>query len=164
MTLYDIDSRILAVLEQVDPETGEILPEAEKELLALDMEREQKIENVACYLKETKAALNALREERTRLTARMAVEEKRQERLEKFLAMALGGEKFKTAKVSISYRNSESVQVEDGFNVWAAMNNRTDLLTIYEPAPNKTAIKEFIKSGGELEHAWLVSSRNMIVK
>ena len=88
MTFYDIDTRVLEVLEKVDPETGELLPEAEEELALLDIEREQKIENVACYIKETKMFLNALKDEKKRIAEKMANEEKKL-RLKRMLRIRL---------------------------------------------------------------------------
>ena len=56
MNLYDIDK---AILSCVDMETGEII-DAEK-LDELKMEKEQKIRNIACWVKELKAEAEALK-------------------------------------------------------------------------------------------------------
>ena len=66
MNIYQIDAAIQACLdmdtdELVDMDTGEILS-----LDALQMEREQKLENVACYIKNLTADADALKAERMR--------------------------------------------------------------------------------------------------
>ena len=164
MTFYDIDTRVLEVLEKVDPETGELLPEAEEELALLDIEREQKIENVACYIKETKMFLNALKDEKKRIAEKMANEEKKLDRLESLLTKVLDGEKFKTEKVSVSFRKSEIVDVDDNFVEYAKSKYLDELLTFYEPSPNRLAIKAYIKGGNALDCARLVQNTSMIIK
>ena len=55
MTLYEIDSRLEAL---VDPETGEIADFETFE--ALDMERNRKLENMACWIKNMKADIDGI--------------------------------------------------------------------------------------------------------
>lgn len=53
MTLYEIDAAIMtAIAHGTDPETGEI--NNLDELMSLQMERDQKIENIACLIKNLK--------------------------------------------------------------------------------------------------------------
>ena len=56
MTIYDIDN---AILECIDMETGEII-DTDK-LNELELERESKIEGVACWIKDLKAEAEALK-------------------------------------------------------------------------------------------------------
>ena len=58
MTLYEIDQQLL---DCIDLETGEII-DAEK-LTELTMERDEKIEKVALWIKELKAEAEALKAE-----------------------------------------------------------------------------------------------------
>ena len=76
-SLYDIDAAIMAL---VDPDTGEISDWAEFD--ALQMERERKIENVACWYKNLIAEAKMLKDEETALKARReAVERSAEKRL-----------------------------------------------------------------------------------
>ena len=59
MNLYDIDN---AILSCVDMETGEII-DAEK-LDELKMEKERKIRNIACWVKELNAEAEALKKQK----------------------------------------------------------------------------------------------------
>ena len=63
--LYDIDAAILAC---VDQETGEIFDPAQ--LDALQMERAQKLEGVALWVKDLKAEAEAVKAEADKLNAR----------------------------------------------------------------------------------------------
>jgi len=84
--LYEIDR---AILECVDPETGEV---EDIELLnELLMERDEKIENVACWIKNLNAEAEALKEERDKLTERLRVKEQKAESLKHWLAYHLDG-------------------------------------------------------------------------
>ena len=142
MTIYEIDNEIMNC---IDMETGEVI-DTDK-LNDLQMERDAKIENVALWIKELKAEAEAIKNEKQALAERQRVAENKAESLKNWLAYALNGEKVKTAKCSISYRNSESVEVtEEGLE--ALMREHEDLLTYKAPEPNKKAIKDAIKNDG----------------
>lgn len=159
MTIYEIDNEIMNC---IDIETGEVI-DTEK-LNELQMERDAKIENVALWIKELKAEAEAIKNEKQALADRQRVAENKAESLKNWLAYALNGEKFKTAKCSISYRNSESVEVtEEGLE--ALMRDHEDLLTYKTPEPNKKAIKDAIKNDGlTVAGVQLVQKTSTIIK
>lgn len=159
MTIYEIDNEIMNC---VDMETGEVV-DTDK-LNDLQMERDAKIENVACWIKELKAEAEAIKNEKQALADRQRVAENKAESLKNWLAYALNGEKFKTSKCSVSYRNSESVEVtEEGLE--ALMKDYEDLLTYKAPEPNKKAIKDAIKNDGlTVAGVQLVQKTSTIIK
>ena len=159
MTIYEIDNNIMNC---IDMETGEVI-DTDK-LNDLQMERDAKIENVALWIKELKAEAEAIKNEKQALADRQRVAENKAESLKNWLAYALNGEKFKTAKCSISYRNSESVEVtEEGLE--ALMRDHEDLLTYKSPEPNKKAIKDAIKNDGlTVAGVQLVQKTSTIIK
>ena len=159
MTIYEIDNEIMNC---IDMETGEVI-DTEK-LNELQMERDAKIENVALWIKELKAEAEAIKNEKQALAERQRVAENKAESLKNWIAYALNGEKFKTAKCSISYRNSESVEVtEEGLE--ALMRDHEDLLTYKAPEPNKKAIKDAIKNDGlTVAGIQLVQKTSTIIK
>ena len=159
MTIYEIDNEIMNC---IDMETGEVI-DTEK-LNDLQMERDEKIENVALWIKELKAEAEAIKNEKQALAERQRVAENKAESLKNWLAYALNGEKFKTSKCSISYRNSESVEVtEEGLE--ALMRDHEDLLTYKAPEPNKKAIKDAIKNDGlTVAGVQLVQKTSTIIK
>ena len=158
MKLYEIDN---AILECIDMETGEII-DAEK-LDALNMERDAKIENVVLWIKDLKAEAEAIKAEKLALAERQKVAENKVESLKKWVAYALGGQKFSTAKCAVSFRNTESVEVtEEGLEV--LMKEHDELLTYKAPEPNKTAIKQALKDGLNVAGVQLVQNVSTIIK
>ena len=158
MTIYEIDQ---AIMECVDLETGEIIDT--EQLDKLQMERDTKLENVACWIKDLKAEAEALKNEKQALAERQRVAENKAESLKKWLAYALQGEKFKTPKCAISFRKSEAVEVTDeGLN--NLMKEHDELLTYKAPEPNKTAIKQALKDGLSVEGVQLIQNTSTIIK
>ena len=158
MKLYEIDE---AILNCIDTETGEIIDA--DQLDKLTMERDTKIENVACWIKDLKAEAEALKAEKQALSERQKVAENKAESLKKYLAYALDGKKFSTAKCAVSFRSTESVEVTDeGLN--NLMKEHDELLTYKAPEPNKTAIKQAIKDGLNVAGIQLVQNTSTIIK
>ena len=93
MKLYEIDN---AIMDCVDMETGEII-DIER-LSSLQMERDQKIEGIGCWIKNLLSDAKALKEEKDNLAARQKVAENKAASFKEFLSKYLDGEKFKTAK------------------------------------------------------------------
>ena len=158
MKLYEIDN---AILDCIDLETGEVIDT--ERLDALNMERDAKIENVACWIKDLKAEAEAIKAEKLALAERQKVAENKVESLKKWVAYALGGQKFSTAKCAVSFRNTESVEVtEEGLE--ALMKEHDELLTYKAPEPNKKAIKDAIKDGLSVAGVQLVQNVSTIIK
>ena len=158
MTIYEIDEKILNC---IDLETGEII-DIDK-LNELQLEKDAKIENVACWIKELKAEAEAIKAEKLALAERQRVAENKAESLKKWLAYALQGEKFKTAKCSVSFRKTESVEVtEEGLE--ALMKEHDELLTYKAPEPNKKAIKDALKDGLSVAGVQLIQNTSTIIK
>ena len=158
MTIYEINEEILNC---IDLETGEIIDI--DRLNDLQLERDAKIENVACWIKELKAEAEAIKAEKLALAERQKVAENKVESLKKWVAYALGGQKFSTAKCSVSFRNTESVEVtEEGLE--NLMNDHDELLTYKAPEPNKKAIKDAIKDGLSVAGVQLVQNVSTIIK
>ena len=158
MKLYEIDN---AILDCIDLETGEVIDT--ERLDALNMERDAKIENVACWIKDLRAENEAIKSEKQKLDSRRKVNENKIESLMGWLNYALNGTKFKTGKCAISFRTSESVEVtEEGLE--ALMKEHDELLTYKAPEPNKTAIKQALKDGLTVAGVELVRNTNVIIK
>ena len=159
MTIYEIDQ---AIMECVDLETGEIIDT--EQLDKLQMEREKKLENVACWIKDLKAEAEALKAEKQALANRQKVAENKAESLKKYLAYALDGQKFSTAKCAVSFRTTESVEVTAEGLENLMRDGKDDLLTYKTPEPNKTAIKQAIKDGLNVAGVQLVQNISTIIK
>ena len=158
MKLYEIDN---AILDCIDLETGEVIDT--ERLDALNMERDAKIENVACWIKDLMAEANAIKVEKQKLAERQKVAENKAESLKKWVAYALDGQKFSTAKCAVSFRNTESVEVTDE-GLEALMKGHDELLMYKKPEPNKKAIKDAIKDGLSVAGVQLVQNVSTIIK
>ena len=161
MTIYDIDQRIL---ELVDPETGELLDfDAFNEL---KMERDRKIESMALWVKELAATASAIKAEVDTLIDRKKAVERRCESLKRYLAEILQGEKFTTPRCAVSFRKSTSVQVDDQEQLvrWLEQNGYDDCVKYKEPEVSKTEVGKLIKSGMPVPFAHLEERQSMGVK
>lgn len=152
--LYDIDSDIF---DCFDAETGEILDE--DKLNQLEMEREEKIEGVALAVKELRADIDAYKAEKSVFSDKIKRAEKQVEGYLKWLENATQGRKYHSARVDISYRSSEAVDILDERMVPAEY-----IKWKTEESPDKTAIKQAIKAGIEVEGCRLVQKQNIQVK
>ena len=153
MTLYEIDQKLL---DCIDLETGEILNE--ERLNELQMERDEKVEKVALWIKELKAEAEALKAEKQSFADRQRAAENKIESLKKWLADALNGEKFKTTKVAVSFRKTKSVEVAD---IFALDEN---YVKYSEPTADKAAIKKAIEAGEIVKGAQLVEGTSISIK
>jgi len=157
--LYEIDQALEALMEGAfDPETGEILEDAYEKIEALQEERTAKIEGIALWIKNLKADAAAYKEEKMVFAERQRVAENQIDRLETFLTRYLAGEKLKTTRVSISYRSSQAVEVEDLTAI------PVEFLLPADPKPDRAAIKAAIKDGMVVPGARLEDRTSIQIK
>ena len=158
MTLYEIDKEIQALIT----EDGEI--EDIERFDALAMERDKKIENVGCWIKNLDAEAAAIRKEEIALAERRHRLESKAERLTAYLDHALAGAKFESPRVAISYRKSKAVEIQDEavFKAWA-MDYAPALLKVAYTI-DKTGVKNYIASGAECPCAVIGERQSMQVK
>ena len=152
-TLYEIEQ---AIMDCVDLETGEII-DIEK-LDQLQMDREVKIENTALFIKNLLSDADQIREEEKKLADRRRVCENKAKSLKEYLSGYLAGDKFKTPRVAISFRKSESVSVSDIGKI------PEEYLKHKDPEPDKTAIKAAIKMGKIIDGAEIVVNQNIQIR
>lgn len=169
MTIYDIDNEFATkmdeLLEIFDTDTGEVtdidrFEELKKALDDLAEERKQKISNVACWYKSLVAEANAIKEEKQKLAKRQAACENKAESLKKYLEYALQGEKFKDARVNITYRPTKSVGFIPDYD-YSKLPPEFQKVTI---EPKKTEIKKAIESGVEIPGAFIEEKVSTIIK
>lgn len=162
MTLYEIDQAIQAALEgAVDPESGEIIDE---ELLAaynqLQMDRDTKIENIGCFIKNLEADAKAIKEEAKTLAARAKAAENKAGHLREYLQFCLAGEKFQSPRLAVSFRRSTKVEVDEN----RLFEIPDDYLRYKEPEVDKKRVSEALKAGEAIPGCTLVESTSMIIK
>lgn len=153
MTLYDIDQRIA---DLIDPETGEITDfEA---LDALQMERSEKVGQIARAYRNAVAEAAAIGAEVDRLTQRERAAGKRADSLKAYLAHALGGESYKDSTVTVYYRKCTAVEVAEG----AVLPE--EYLRYGRPTVNKTALREALEGGRTIDGVSIAEHVNIIIK
>lgn len=153
-TLYDIDR---AIMECVDAETGELI-DPEK-LSALMMERSEKIESVALWVKNLRSDALAYKAEKEAFADREKAASHKADQLEEWLKDACAGNAFKSVRCTVSFRKSEQVHIPDESCVPAEYKKAT---TTYKP--DKKAIKAALKSGLEVAGCALVDNLNISIK
>ena len=160
--LYDIDAAILAC---VDQETGEIFdPE---QLDALQMERAQKLEGVALWIKDLKAEAEAVKAEADKLNARKKAIDNKVESLKTWLLYALGGEKLKTARCNVYQTHSQKVVIDDEkamIDMLMSSPFGEKFLRMKEPEIDKNALKDSLKQGYEYEVAHLEETEGLVIR
>ena len=153
-SLYEIEDDILAC---VDQETGEIV-DVDK-LNALEMERNAKIEGVILWRKDLLAEADAVEAEYKSLYDRVSKLRKKAEQLKAWTNYALQGEKFKTARCSVSYRKSTSIVIDDITKI-----PKSYLKDIREDWISKSTIKDALEHGIEVEGAHQEEKQSIIIK
>ena len=160
--LYEIDAAILAA---VDQETGEIL-DAEK-LDALQMEREQKLEGVALWIKDLKAEAEAVKAEADKLNARKKALDNKIDGLKNWLLYALNGEKLKTARCNVYQTHSQKLNVPDEpglISFLQTLEEPEKFLRFKDPELKKDDIKKALKEGTIIPGAALEETESVVIK
>lgn len=158
--LYEISKAYLDALENLEAdENGEInlLP-----LEEVNAELNTKLENIALYIKNCESMAKSIKEEEANLTARRKAYENKVEHLKDYLSSCMqfvGASKFETAKVKLSFRASESVEITNQNEI-----PKDFLVEKVTVAPDKTAIKAAIKNGILIPGAEIVRKENLQIK
>ena len=152
-SLYEINWQIR---DCIDADTGEILyPE---QLHELQMDRTEKIRNIACYIKNLRSDAAAYDEEARVFAARKKSAQGTADNLTAYLYDMLDGEKVKGIDFSIGWRKSESVSITDEAAI------PSDYLIAQPPKVDKAGIKAAIKSGQHVAGAELATKNNIQIK
>lgn len=173
-SLYEIDSQIESIVEKFagafDEVTGEIIDEelytkSQKELDNLEIAQNEKIENIACYIKNLSSDVFALENEIKTLSQRKKVKENQLKRIKEYLANFLklkGIKKIDTPKAVISFRKSEQLEITDEEEAMEWCRLRGFLKE--KPEIDKTEVKKYIKNLIEIGDEDLCPSEIRIVE
>ena len=161
MTLYEISQEMQNL---VNPDTGEI--EDYEAFSALQMERDEKIENTGLWIKNLNAESAAIKVEEEALRDRRKGIERRAESLKALLGRELCGEKFQTPRLSITFRRTSSVAVDDEGKLieWLESHGMDDCLRYKAPEISKTALGGALKQGADIPYAHIEDKLSMGVK
>lgn len=168
MTLYEINEVLKNALQNIDPETGEVLADLDE----LEIQRNDLIEGIALSIKNDTALIEAIKAEIENLQKRVRAISNSVEWKKRYVGNALiridseTGEAvydtFKSAKCDLRWRKSEKVEIEDE-SVFIAMYPNY-CATKIEMKPDRKLIKAEIESGREIAGAMVVQNRNLQVR
>ena len=177
-SLYEIDNQIESIVEKFagafDEATGEIIDEelysdSQKELDNLEIAQNEKIENIACYIKNLTAEVSVLDNEAKVFLQRKKAKENQLKRVKEYLENFLKFKEIKkieTPKAVLSFRKSEQLEIADEEKVleWLKQNEET-LIKYKEPEIDKAGLKKYIKTTGEVvPSVQIVEKQNLQIK
>ncbi len=162
MTLYEIKDNYLNALNnmQVDEETGEIINIEELEQVEGDFR--DKVEAVACYIKDIEAQAKAIGYEEKVLKERREAKENKADRLREYLKQNMleaGMMVFEAPKCRLSFRSGQKTIIDDESILPEQYVTYASVRKV-----DKNAIKDAIRSGEEVPGAHLIDTQSLQVK
>lgn len=164
MTIYEITNDYLQLMQMMED------PELDPKTLAdtmegIEGELEDKAESYGKIIKNIEGDIVALKAEKERLTKKIQTEENNLKRLKETLQFSMeatGKSKIKTSLFSFSIRkNAPAVVMDEPY----IENVPERFLKYSDPTINRTAIKEAIQNGEDLEGlAHLEQSKSLTIK
>lgn len=161
LKMFDIDQMYRDALDAARARIGDdgVIPDDWDDFLtAIEGERDTKACNIAVIIIERNAESDALKEQAKRLLTRARVIDNETDRIKNWLSRFIKvGEKVKNSIVSISWRKSSSVVVDDETKL-----PESAFRVIREVS--KTAVKEMIERGEEISGAHIEIKQNIQVR
>ena len=161
MNIYQIEQEYLVLSNDIIEAGGEITPELETALAINKEQLQNKGINYGYVIKSLENDITAIEEEIKRLNALKSSRTKTTDLLKSTIKQAMqlyGIEELKTPTLKINFRKSESVEVDDSVLDVNYFNHKV------VSTPDKTRIKEDIKSGKEVVGAVLNVNFNLQIK
>lgn len=161
MNLYEINAEMLALLNQFDPETGEVPDEVFEQLASLKIDETTKIENTILYIKNQQANFEALKAEKQSFENRQRIAKRNIDRASTFITdylLSTNRKKFETTKAKAQISTRKICEVFDEAQLPEAFR-------IPQPFKfNKDVIKKAISEGKEVTGARLVDNVSLSIK
>ena len=169
--IYPLDQAIEnLIINLTDEDTGE-LKCSDEELAAamadLEMDFDKKIValrnsymDINLQSKRVAADAKVLRDEAASVQKRANTLQNKAERIRRFIAYLLQGEKFEKEGVKITYRKSEECVIDNDFCLWAIEN----MPALLDFKPRKQDIAEALKHGIDIPNAHIEERSNIQIK
>lgn len=163
MSLYQVNSEIANFVFDIDENTGEWLNA--DAYAALELQRNELIENTGLFIKNITAEAAAIKVEEETLAKRRKTLEKKAAWLKQYLQDQLAGEKFETPRIAVSYRKNKSVEVSDEYSLanWLNENGYEELVAV-KYSVGKTGLKELKTSGVDVPFVEIVEKTSIQIK
>jgi hypothetical protein len=156
--LFNIDAELYEVYNEIENNGGEMTPELEATLEITEAERLTKGEGYVYVIKQLRSQSDMIKSEIKRLQELAKRYESSADKLaDTLLQSVVAHGQIKTALVTISSRKSKAVSITDESLLGAEfMRIKTE--------PNKTAIKEALESGQEVQGALIVENYSLSIR
>lgn len=157
MTLFDYIKEIEDIIFRSTDEDGIISDDVIEKLDALELAKEEKVDNCIKFYKSRKAMAEALKNEKIAIAKRQQIAENEAERMKEYLAFCLDGSKWESVAGKISYRNSKAVVIEDEDSI--PMDFKIPTYKV-----DKSAVKFALDKGDNVIGAYIEERMNTIIK
>ena len=156
-TLYELTGQYAELLSAI--ESGDIPEEAISDTLeALGGELDEKIDSVACIIKQLDSEAIAIKAEKAKLADRQSVKEHQRDRLKDYIRQAMqlaGKKKVETSRNCVSVGKAQPKAVITNLD---ALKSRNDIWKPYdyrETNVDKTSLKTLLQAGEQIPGASL---------
>jgi Siphovirus Gp157 len=160
-SLYLITNELRLLVEDIQSQDGDILPEQFNALNITQADLQQKAVNYAFVIKELDSTNSIIDMEIERLQGlkkrNKSISEKMREKISSAM-IEFDISKVETETMSLSFRPSEETVIDNEFLL------TEEYLTPKPPVPNKTAIKKAIKEGKIVAGAHIEQKKNLQIK
>lgn len=166
MKLYEISKEMQDVLILLESEETEIDSGALEEYLEkLEQNYTEKLDNIACYIKNEQAMADAIDNEVRNLLERKKSHDKRVLNLKEYVSsfmVQMGLNKLETARNKISFRKSSSVEIDVELfkESCPQLVERVEV----EQIPSKAELKALLKAGEILTGVEIIEKQNIQIK
>ena len=156
MKLYEVNAAIqeLLLMLEPDPETGEVAATDDiiEQLGHPEMERSAILEYLAKVVLDTRAGVDALKNEERRLKERRQALERKDERLMQILDRECAGQKTDCGVATICYRKTTRVEVSDDQTAitWLKENGYDSCYKQPAPEVSKSEVKKLLQAGTDV--------------
>jgi len=162
MKLYEITVELEALDKFIewyaDEHEGEVSPDLQIKLDAIELEYKAKLENIGRLIKHKDAAADAIEHEIIALEKRKKALERQSDWLKQYVLFHLDGDRFQSPTVEFSLRRSKRVEVPDESLV-------PERFLKAQPAKvDKQGIRDALTKGEVLPFARLIEKMNLQVK
>lgn len=161
-SLFEMNAEMEQLLSMLcDEETGEINEEVYKQIIQLEIDRNEKIDGWCFWLKQKKAELDAAKEVLDRAKNRyLAMEESLRNARATFTKL-MDGEKFKSAYNTVYYTRTEAVVPDADFDYTKVDD---DFLVYRTPDINKAKVKSALRLGIYVPGLHLEEHNTMVIR
>lgn len=160
MRLYEIDYNLRILWDKIAEQDGDLTEEDIQALNELELAKNDKLEGYGVIIREIECDILDCQAEMKRIKEICEKKKKAVERLRTVLKDFMNNNdipKFESLKVNISFRKSKSLEIDENAEL------PKEFLRIKEE-PDKTAITDYIKSGGIIEGCRIVEKDNIQIK